>query len=690
MRARWAAGCAVLLLLQVIGAAFPGERLWGLHLFRFVPAWLIVLTAALYLFAAAGPYLFRPAGDRKRKPPEESKYPLAAIAVAVVLFIGGMLFRPAVQLLGNSADISHNLQNVLKGFDFQSGVLYGTQPLSTALYLSLVKLAGASLHPDRVFLIVGLLAGIVTVFGAWRLSGSVSADRRIRFAVMTVVLAVPPLLFFFGHVEFYTLMYACLVWYFAFALEALDDKGPLWIPLVLLALASAFHITALLLLPSALLLVYRRITGKGVSTRNVLVTVALSAAAGLAWYFLSDQHLGKGFFIPFAADPDGTSYTLLSSMHLLDILNLLCFYLPVIAVTVAAALASPETERDEGAAGFAILSVGFPLLFICSWNSLLGMARDWDVASFFGISVAAAFVVFLRTRPAFLPVLRRWRAPVAALALAVVVPWIAANTSSYHSLLRFYDLLMVNAPYTDRQGTVTGWEHVRQLYEKLGDRASELSVTREMIRYSRDPDDVLKLMRAVNRDRSVANARSMVDDGLTRLKEILRLQMAGKLDAVERDAVRRNFSRALIPCLDYYTSTAGPAEAMKIAESLRREFPDAPSGYTAMAFCHMTQSRFPECLAQGTEAVRREPTDGVAHTAKGFAEMNLGMIDSARASYARALAVKPVYAIAYYGLGLLQLFKDKDSARALENFRLYIDHHPDDQNAKRLIESLTR
>ena len=690
----WIIGCLALLALQIVGSQYSGLRVWGFHFFHYIPNWIVVLVCLLYGFAAFQGYIRKSIQSGKRPNPEGESSPQLLILLVIVFAASGFVFQTTTPLLGNSADILNRAIITTKGGHFDPGVLYSTQPLSTIFYMtaSRVLRSAISFTPEDVFLVSGILAGVAFLIGAWKLAQRIVPDRAAMLAVLAVLIAPPSTLLFFGYIEFYAPMYACLVWYFYFSVAAMEESGPLWRPLVMLLVAAACHITAILLLPSALFLVFHRMRKRVPALKALALVIVTSAVAGLLYYFISPQHLGKGFFVPAFPVPGGQAYSLFAWEHIIDIVNLLILYMPVsgLLAFIGISLLKKDGTGESPAPGFALLSFAYPLMFIVSWNTLLGMARDWDVASFFGISSACAAVILAKDHPRFPVYLKRWSLRIAALSLASLLPWIGINASGYQSLLRYYSLMLMDAPHVSRQGTLTGWENIRKLYERSKDYTSELSIAGEMIKYSDDPFEVSKMMTAFSRAKDIQDEERVPTMGIDRLRAILdRYSHRDSLTRSDSSAVRRNFSRALVECLNYYYNRNRPKDAERIAQSFIDRFPRLSFGYSAAAYCAMRRFDYAAARAYSTNAANLPDADEVTFTTKGLAEMNLGLYDMAETSFRHSIAVNAELAMAYYGLGSVLLSQHKDSANAVLYLREYLTRTPGDEHARSILDSVT-
>lgn len=183
-------------------------------------------------------------------------------------------------------------------------------------------------------------------------------------------------LVFFGDVENYTLTNVMVLGYLVTALRFLDDEqSPLWPVGVLLGIAVAFHLQALTLAPSLLVLA-------GIAVRRdrhrdavaALAAVPLLPAAVIAWLAIhglpssglatSQITADGGDWSRYIAPADGRYFWLQW--------QLLVLLVPALLVRGVAATGLARTV-------FLAVAAGGPLLMVALWRAQLGIYEDWNL-----------------------------------------------------------------------------------------------------------------------------------------------------------------------------------------------------------------------------------------------------------------------------------------------------------------------
>lgn len=683
--------------LNLVGWTSSSTWIWGFDLSAFLP--LPVAVAALLLAVlAAFPRVFgsrlsradtraETRTDTRMDTRTDTRTGLAQRGVdtraRVVLgilmaglLVAGLAFPVRAHLLGNSSDILIRIANVFLGHAFRADLLYDTQPISTFVYLEAAKLAHSVFDAEvaDVFRVIGALSGVLFVVGAWRLARALATDAWEVTTYLALLVGLPSLVFFFGYVEYYTLMYTLVIWYFALCARTFTGSRSIAIPGVVLTAAIGCHITAALLVPSYMLLVLHRSRPVWISVGRIAKGLGAVAVFSVAYYLLTDASTSHGFFIPLRADVRA-SYTLFSQVHILDILNLVAFYLAPALILAVALIAGvrPSIPRDDARPLFAVVAVFFPTLFLVSWNSLLGMARDWDVAAFWALAVVSSLAIFFSAIPKLAGRLRTFTIPMILLVLAANIPWIATNTIEGASIERSMALLRHYAPSISRQGTLTGYENIRKLAAQAPDPRFEIDILSEMLPHVLDPFDLTKLTTAIRRAEDPARYDHVMTAIGARLDTILAMYARpGGMSASDADAVERNFGRTVAEYGNYYLSQRRPAVAEDFSRRIMQRHPDLPFGFLAMAYLDMQSERSEAALQHSRLALRKGSEDVLLLCTKGFAEMLLGMGDSAFVTLSRAVEIAPDFGQANYEMGLYHLRFRNDTTTALRYLRKYV------------------
>ncbi len=696
----WTVFCIAYIALKISGWLFPSPSIWSFDLSAYLPV-PIVVASLLFAILAAFPRLYESFTVRVGMPPADAKGPAAMgsvtalVGVMAVILVAAIVFPVRAHLLGNSSDILVRIENVFLGHAFPAGVLYYTQPISTFMYLEVAKIAHSIFNSETVlaFRLVGYLCWLFFAVGAWIFSRSLSFDTWSSVTVMALLLALPSSVFFFGYVEYYTIMYTLLMWYFALCARTFSGSGSIVLPGIVLAAAIGAHITAVLLVPSYLILFIHRHQPEWISTRRIAAVLASVTVASLAYYLLSDASRSHGFFIPLRAD-SSVSYTLLSPDHVLDILNLFAFYLAPALLLFAAGMhaARPGIPVSDARTLFALVAVSFPTMFVLSWNSLLGMARDWDVPSFWALSLVSSLVIFLCAIPKLSRMLRVFAIPMTLLALSANLPWIALNATEGASIERYMALVRMYAPSISRQGTVTGYENIRKIAALSPNRQFEIDILSEMLPYTTDPFDLTKLTTAIRLSPEPGQYGTVMTDVGTRLDTMLAMYTRpGGMSPTEKDAVERNFRRTAVEYVNYYISRQRPDAAIDFSQRLIYRYPELPYGYITMAYVHMHLGDSEAALRYSRIARQKGSEDVLLLCTKGFAEMLLGMGDSAFVTLSRAVEIDPDFGKAHYELGMYHLRFRNDTTTALVHLRRYLTLSGDEQGtqfARDLVQSM--
>ena len=350
------------------------------------------------------------------------------------------------------------------------------------------------------------------------LRGGLPAELRLWLAMLVFTSGAMEL--FFGYVEYYTPLILCGTLYVIASFRAAHRQGPLWLP-VLLALACAFiHIQAILLFPSLMVLVVRRLVDRDTVLKPLSLTLGgLTVAAFAAAYLVPRS---AAFLLPVVGNAETTG--VLSLSHGLDLLNeiLLLFPLTVLfgVMWMQGRRERPQPKKPGGAAtAWFTLPVEwhysgmllFPLLlFMVFFKPAIGMARDWDLFSLvvLGMVPVALLILnrFLAARP---DGLRPVTGPALAVALVLAVSWIGVNASPVRSAARFADILTYES---SRSGY--SWETLARHYQVQQLLPEAIAAQKKAIAASGNPRLVVNLC-VMFRD------AGMVDDSKQLLRDLL-------------------------------------------------------------------------------------------------------------------------------------------------------------------------
>ena len=700
----------VLVLLRFVAALFPESRVWGLSLLAYLPASLMY-TATVIGLLIVSPVLF-PVFRMKAAWLEKSGggwLPVIAAAVACAgLF---WLFRMETYFLGDGAVYLAEHFRLVRGMDVSETVLYSTlsAPLSGYLLAAVSSVAwaisngeGIVGNPQFAWRISGAIAGgvyvAIVVLGMRRFA----ADASVRLAGMAALLLTPGVLFFFGYVEYYTLLFVAGTAYFLASDRAARGEIQPWVPGMLLLLAVALHFMALLLLPGYLLLLYSRRNVGATDVHGlarVLLFVAGSALVlGGVWYFISGTAF-EGSRVVLSLAPFGEAgamqhYTLLSQAHLLDVLNMLM----LAGGPMVVALPFMKLRRLPNATVIALAHVAFSGFLLVFGYTGFGMSRDWDVNALFGSALAVFVLAVLRGTDD--SARRTWLAWLIAGSTVVAgLPWLALNIGTESSVTRFRHVMALDEELIPGDFALNGYEHLRKYYQSAGDEAGVAWAIRKKIDMVGYPDDIRKYFLAAVTTMSAGDRTEaftwVFGHLLARIRSV-RAQGVESVYAGDLIAFEEVYAEGLMQA--DYLALAGMMEASvarSYLDSLRKAAPGGKAVILAselMDEAHGVPLVSLDSFAQAARGIRGSSTLAAY---SGRALLGAGRIEDAIFVLSTAIRLDAQFSLPslYLGQALLQR-NPPDVAEASDQLRHFLDtpggHRVADPRAQQQLMDVAR
>ncbi len=230
-----------------------------------------------------------------------------------------------------------------------------------------------------------------------------AADRELTPAWLTfgLLATLGVIQLFFGYIENYSFAAAGILAYLWLGRRVLQGRSPLWLSALVLGITNATHPSTIVLAPALLYVVWERWrAGTSARVRVVVETVLppiLVAACtlwlmeagghGLAALVTTDRPGGSDarWFVPlWGTSTRWEAYTLLSWLHLRDLLNQMLLVAPVVLpalVWISWAMRATPARGHAAARRFVALAALGHLLLIVVWNPDYGGQRDWDLFS---------------------------------------------------------------------------------------------------------------------------------------------------------------------------------------------------------------------------------------------------------------------------------------------------------------------
>lgn len=524
---------ALVVSSRFIAYAFEIPRLWGFDFFRQLDFAVLLVCSAVALMAAL-PQTHRFLEEWLQK----KQRPWAGLAWGGVLFllVTVMLFPMQTFYYGDGGPLISEIYKIGAQEHYSSEMVMNlhSAPLAgllihllSTLIPSVMHALGMSLPETPMFPFLGLsLLAAIALGTALRLE----KETRLRLPIFLLLLGTGGALLFFRYAEMYLPVFVAVSAYLLAAAAVLRGERPLWLALLLYVVAVAAHYMMLALLPSLLFLLFRdsatmkRLTGSG---RALFLSFAGMLAVAFAMYFvLGFDHSDSRMIMPLlpVETPAGTlSYTLLSSYHLFDLLNLLlllaAFPLALLIVGQMGAVKKPGIQKkssdgkDADTAGtenagvaegtgdalrFQLIAGYSFLLFLFFANTSLGLARDWDVAAPLGAMLVMIYVEYRRSRNANThrsgskdagsKEVSRQEIPAHAgmlqaglVSVLLVVPWIAVNVNVESSTARFAEIMALDDGHMYGDYALSGYEALRKQAVHAGDFEREGEILRRML-----------------------------------------------------------------------------------------------------------------------------------------------------------------------------------------------------------------
>lgn len=671
-----------LLVLRLVASFFPEARLWGVNIHAWLPLWLtVVISVVGVLFAMPWPYalLRRLSSSLLRTPSLGIALPLAVAAGALFWFA-----RMETYFLGDGASYLAEHFRFVQGLEVSEDVLFspGSAPLTaTVLAYAAKALYGLqgfwSSSPQVVFWLGGALAGVLYVLLVllWSRRASEDAGDRLFFALL--MLATPGTLFFFGYVEYYTFSFVGMALTVLSSVEYARGRMSAVVPLLALVLSAALHLMSLLLLPGVLLALLARgaATEKWVTLRNVALLALVALLLGGVYYFASGIAT-EGSRVVLAMQPFGEpgavqQYTLLSSAHLLDVINM------VLLVAGPGLFALPLLRKVTWDAPLlvALTHTVFALFLLIFGYTCFGMARDWDVNASFGVVFAILLFLLLRAQEA---PRRGYLLYVAACAsLVAVLPWVLVNADSVRSEQRYRAVLALDERLITGDFALNGYEHLRKYYQSTGDAANELWVMRKKVELVGYPQDMRKLMRAIVVQSSPEQRVEHVDFLLQHILNRLERMRDSGVDSLYEGGRRQFLEIGLESLLLAQQIGAHQGDVRAWFESWIQRFSALPESnvLTTMARAQFEVERGgmngdPTPFLQAAKEIRY--SSSLASNC-GRALMIAGKRLEARDILERAMRIDPAFTLPHFMLGIIATEETPpDTEAAIQHFEQFL------------------
>ncbi len=469
-----------------------------------------------------------------------------------------------------------------------------------------------------------IAAGTIFVYLLWR-SDLFTDGRKSLFAYAILSFGASQL--FFGYVESYTLVYLFAFWYILLAFRSPKSSAGLWPLSIIYLLAGFSHVIGLLLLPSYILLVGHRLASRSKRTVGLILFFLLSLTPLIIPQLLAHFVIADDVrpLSEYFIPFFSGPYTVFSLKHLSDILNEFLLVTPILIMFLPfSRMVFRPNPHRRLMLSIIVPSFGFLLLI----NPQLSMVRDWDLFALPTTLIAVSFLI-----PAFksVNITTPGRAvritSVILLSLFITFSWTLLN-SDRTSNLRRSEYALKHAV----QGQKYGYELLAYYYSTHHDYENELRTLQSISPLERTAPIYGKISQALY-------LLNRYDDAYNYAQIGARMPDPDRLNAIMAGLTA--FEQKQYPEAAYY---------LRIAADLTKD---------------------PQWLCK-----------------LGETYIELDSLDTAEATYSRAMNQAPDLACAFFGLAELY-YRKSDYDRAAQYCREGLRRDPGSQTGQALWNKIS-
>ncbi len=411
---------------------------WGLNLLQFHD-WSVRTIVLIASVLCAATVILGAENLRLSELPRKLLIYLGVPALLTVLFIA---LRVRAHFLGDG---------LLRAREIEVGVSWlPTEPLAQLVNFVMYQLTNAPLGfigTDAVR-IVSFIGGIAYYLALLWFVRTAFVGPALRLLMFIVLFFSGTTLLFCGYVETYMLIPALMALFFTAGIKALRGEIPPLVACGFYLLLVLFHFKALIFAPCLLVGAYfANRDGRNGATLLYSAAVVLSVVLAAVVPRLSTlPTLGVSQLI-MGLSPSESSYTLLSSQHLIDVINELFLTAGVGLILIVASLAVKPRTSWRKQRPLLLVAAALPgaIAMLLLLHSRLGYAVDWDLFSAAGLTVTF-FGAMLFSEYKEFRVCRIAPIALAAVAFALFFSFAAVNasfdkaTQRQIQILSLYDL----------------------------------------------------------------------------------------------------------------------------------------------------------------------------------------------------------------------------------------------------------
>ncbi len=385
-------GFLSIVLLHILGGFWHSYYSWGFSYWSVLPNNLTRLFGFIALSSLFLVYTFR----NKVKlnfidnfQTENKSQPIKLLfSISITLFVGFVLyfFRSKAHVYGDGYSI---LEFCSTDASIELIDQYRLQFLAVYWHQFMFKLLSPFSYFDKekIFALTNVVGGLVGLWGVYKIAGLLARNARERLFFIVISLSSASIILFFGYIENYTWAMSIMMWSVYYCIRYMNNKSSIFPLLISSLVGFSFHMITLPVLATVLFVVLYKaeVMKKYLGDFNRTYLIGLVVAGSLLILFVS-QLKGLDVFVPLWQLPKN-DYSLFSLNHFSDIVNLLLLLAPLGLFFFLISLSRDKSSELKNDSTEKVLFVISFLTFLsaCVIDPHLGMVRDFDLFSFYGI-----------------------------------------------------------------------------------------------------------------------------------------------------------------------------------------------------------------------------------------------------------------------------------------------------------------
>lgn len=431
------------IIIHLLAIYWGTPFLWGVHHLHFFPRWLgWVLTLVTVSFFV--PAVNKPALNFLETVFSVLGRPVSKTPKYTAFFAAGMVCMPAFWFLRTEYFLLGD--GCFKLETLASGAITTTEPLDGIIHHQLYRLLTTlfpNADPSLSYTIPSVICGGAFIFLILVLADILGKTSFQKILIFSALVTLGSIQLFFGYVESYTTLLVAVTLFILLSLLFLQGKINIIFSFLALVLSISLHVSAIVLMPAFLYLVFRKWQTQGSEFLDVPTVLCLVACSGIVFLGVWKASLvvgeGRTFgqFLPLVATPK-MGFTMFSRAHLSEFGNELLLISPVgtLLFLFFFLRALKLKSFSHPTLNFLLISGLSGLLLVFAYNCHWG-SMDWDLMSFPGIFIALFGILsFLGWRGGRMKV-KNYGLILIAASLFHTIPWILVNADGARSVDRY-------------------------------------------------------------------------------------------------------------------------------------------------------------------------------------------------------------------------------------------------------------